>query len=235
MIRVAVVEDEKCEQENIRVQLEKYKSCKAISLTVDYYEDGADFVENFQNQYDIVLCDIQMKFMGGIEMAEQVRRKNSRVIIIFITNRAEFSIQGYEVEASGYILKPLSYPVLERHLDRAMKHIPAEQTSYLVIEGAKNVLRIPVDEICYIECVRHYQYIHTTAETYRVLTPLWELEEKLDKNAFVRCNNGCLIHLKHVQKLERNMLSVGQGVLNISRNRKKEFVAALTEYMTNNM
>lgn len=235
MVRIAIIEDERGEQECIRKYLVRYEFSKKTQMLIEYFEDGADFIESYQNQYDIIFCDIQMKFMGGIETAEKIREQDSDVLIIFITNFAEFAIQGYEVEAFGYILKPLSYHIFERYLDRAVNHMRVKKVEYLNIEGVKNLMRIPVDEILYVDCVKHYQHIHTWQNTYKVLVPLKQLESKLDPSIFTRCHSGCLVHLKHVQKIEKMLVYVADTALPISRSKRKEFIKLLTEYMTNNM
>ncbi len=234
-VRIAIIEDELQEQKNITGQLHRYEKERGLVPEIDAFEDGADFLEVYRNQFDVIFCDIQMKFTGGIETAEEIRKVNSDVIIIFITNRAEFSIQGYEVDASGYILKPLAYSVLERSLDRVLKRLEQRSESYLVFTQGKNVLRISMDDILYIESVKHYQYIYTPKEVHKVLITMKELEEKVDPAEFARCNNGCLVHLKYVERMEKGEVIVYNTRLSISRGKKKEFAEALTEYMTNNM
>lgn len=235
MIRIAVIEDERPEQEHMEVLLREYQKEKEVRFDVSFFDDGADFIEAFHNQFDIIFCDIKMKFTDGITTAKEIRSRNSKAIIIFTTNLIDFAIQGYEVEALGYILKPVSGVLLERCLDRALQHIETEETTYLTVEGATSIINIPTDDILYIECAKHYQYIYTQRETYKVLIPLFKLEEKLDPRAFMRCSNGCLVHLKHVQKLEKNIVTVGGDCLPVSRGKMKDFMTGLTSYLTTNM
>lgn len=235
MLRVAIVEDELVEQEQMKKLLECYQTEKKLKINIAVYEDGADFLEQYQNQYDIIFCDIKMKFTDGITTAKEIRKRGSEAVIIFITNLADFAIIGYEVEALGYILKPVSGPLFERYMDRAVRILNQKQTKYLIIESAAGILRIPEDEILYIECVKHYQYIYTLKETYRVLTPLARLEEKLNPAEFKRCSSGCLVHLNYVQKTEKNIATVNGKELPISRGKMKEFMSALTLCLTQNM
>ena len=231
MIRIAVVEDEKKEQESMRNYLKRFEEEHKEELQVSYYEDGCDFIEKFINQFDIVFCDIQMKFLGGIETAKKLREKNQSTILIFITNLSEFAIQGYEVNALDYILKPLSYAMLERCLTKCMERMEKARISYLSITEGNRLMRFPTQEILYIECCKHIQYIHTTTEVVKTMASLSSMEASLDSKEFMRCNSGCLVHLPMVQELKGNELRIGNEMLKISRYRKKEFVDALSEIM----
>ena len=235
MYRIAVLDDEVEEQDNMTQLLRCYAASHSVSFEIAAYEDGADFLEDFRDQYDIIFCDIRMKFTDGMTAARQIREKNSRAVVVFTTNLADYAVQGYEVDALGYLLKPISRELLERNLDRALARLRTENTSYLVIEVSGKVTRVPVDDIRYIECVRHYQYIHTSKETHRVITPLTELESQLDPNAFLRCNSGCLVHLKYVETAGRKTVTVDGEVLTISRGKEKDFMAGLTRYLSENI
>ena len=238
MYRIAVVDDELQAQQEMEHLLREYAAERGETFEIICYEDGADFMEDFHDQYDIIFCDIRMKFTDGITAAREIRERNSRAILFFTTNLTDYAIQGYEVEASGYLLKPISKALLARNLSRALRRLKTEDTAYLVIEGTGKVIRIPAEEILYIDCLKHYQYIHTTHETQKVLTPLSELEAKLtqlDPRAFRRCNSGCLVHLKYASRVEKKTVTVGGDVLTISRGKEKDFMAALTAYLTERM
>lgn len=238
MYRIAVLDDEAREQENMMRLLRGYAASRSVTFEIEVYEDGADFLEDFRDQYDIIFCDIRMKFTDGMTAARQIRGKNSRAVVVFTTNLADYAVQGYEVDALGYLLKPISKDLLERDLDRALARLRTENTAYLVIEVSGKVTRVPVDDIRYIECVRHYQYIHTPEAVHRVITPLTELEnqlEQLDPNAFLRCNSGCLVHLKYVESAGRGSVTVDGEVLTISRGKEKDFMAGLTRYLAENL
>ena len=235
MYRIAVIDDELPEQKHMEGLLRAYESGHSVRFHIVCYEDGADFIEDFHDQYDIIFCDIRMKFTDGLTAAREIRRRNSAAILIFTTNLSDFAIQGYEVEALGYMLKPISKALLERNLDRALDRLASKKTAYLVIESGSRVMRIPIEEITYIDCLKHYQYIHTVHETHKVLTPLTELEARLDPEAFSRSSSGILVHYRYVKGADRQTVRVGDEVLPISRGRQKAFMAGLTAYLTKNM
>ena len=133
-MRVAIVEDERENQAQICSFLIRYEEEHQISVSLTCYEDGIDLAEDFKNQYDIVFCDIMMNHMDGMATAEYIRERDSQVIIIFITNLAEYAIRGYDVSAIGYLLKPINYNLFSRYLDKALNIISQKEPTCLIVK-----------------------------------------------------------------------------------------------------
>ena len=108
-VRCAIVEDDPWYVQSMKEYLERFQRETGLCLLTQFFEDGEDIVERYAPQYDIILMDIQMRFMDGLTAAQHIRELDDRVIIMFITNMADFAIQAFEVEAFDYILKPLSF------------------------------------------------------------------------------------------------------------------------------
>ena len=108
MYRIAIVEDE--EQDYLRAQgyLNRYGQEKNISFNIQRYESAEVFLTNYQSQHDIVFMDIRMGGMDGMRAARKLREMDQAVILIFLTSLAQYAVQGYEVDALDYILKPLA-------------------------------------------------------------------------------------------------------------------------------
>lgn len=107
MIRIAVVEDEKKFIDQTKEYFDRYQEEHHESLDITYFRDGDEIVSRYRSQFDIIFMDIQMKFMDGMTAAREIRKQDSQVIILFITNLSQYAIRGYEVGALDYILKPL--------------------------------------------------------------------------------------------------------------------------------
>ncbi|MBO5968764.1 MAG: response regulator transcription factor, partial [Clostridia bacterium] len=108
-MRIAIVEDEAVYQQQLREYLAKYQEEFGCTLQVSVYDSGINFVHNFSSQFDIILLDVAMPYIDGIETARRIREIDSEVVILFVTNQAQHAIRGYEVDALDYILKPISY------------------------------------------------------------------------------------------------------------------------------
>ena len=109
MIRIAIVEDDTGYRSQLGKYIEQYQSDFSETVSVSEFSDGLEIVEKYKSEYDIILMDIQMKHMDGMQAAMRIRDMDKNVIIIFITNSAQFAVQGYKVEALDYVLKPIQY------------------------------------------------------------------------------------------------------------------------------
>ena len=116
MIRIAIVEDEPESREQLIRYLRRYEDENDVKFQVTEYKDGLDILDEYGGQFDLILLDIRMKFVDGMETARKIREKDRNVIIVFITNMAQYAIQGYDVEARGFILKPVRYSAFSQQI-----------------------------------------------------------------------------------------------------------------------
>ena len=98
-MKLALVEDEKIYADKLQEYLERYQKESGYEILTDWFRDGSEIVEDYDGDYDIILMDIQMKFMDGLSTAKKIREMDQEVIIIFITNMTSYAIRGYEVDA----------------------------------------------------------------------------------------------------------------------------------------
>ena len=108
MIRIALVEDDPAYAEQLLSYLKEYEKESKERISVQTFSDGEDIVTEYRADYDIILMDVEMKFMDGMSAAEEIRKMDTEVVIIFITNMPQYAIQGYRVDALDYVLKPVS-------------------------------------------------------------------------------------------------------------------------------
>src|SRR5699024_5955656 len=103
--------------------LERYRKESGDQIEVSVHHDGDEIAAFYRAQFDIILMDIEMKFIDGMTAAEEIRKVDSSVSIIFITNAPQYAIRGYEVGALDYILKPVSYFIFSQKFGRAVAKI----------------------------------------------------------------------------------------------------------------
>lgn len=123
MIRIAIVEDDTGYRSQLGKYIDQYQSDFSETVSVSEFSDGLEIVEKYKSEYDIILMDIQMKHMDGMQAAMRIRDMDKNVIIIFITNSAQFAVQGYKVEALDYVLKPIQYFAFSQVLHNAVKKV----------------------------------------------------------------------------------------------------------------
>lgn len=131
MIRIAIVEDEDLYIRQLTQYLEKYEKKEQEDFEITVYRDGDGITSQYNAQFDIILMDIQMKFVNGMTAAEEIREVDSEVVIIFITNMTQYAIRGYEVDAFDYILKPVSYFAFSQSLAGRLPESKKEEVDML--------------------------------------------------------------------------------------------------------
>lgn len=230
MIRTAIVEDDNLYQEMLSTYIRKYEKEHDEKFSISQFYDGYEIVERYSANYDIIFLDIQMKTMDGMETARKIRKMDENVILIFITNMAQYAIQGYEVNALDYVLKPISEFAFAEELDKAVKRLKARNEKYLTITQEKGVVRLELSAISYLESQGHNIVVHADSGIYSFRETMKQMEGKLVEDDFVRCNSGYLVNLKHVEEVNQNQVVVAGESLQISRPRKKAFMEALTNY-----
>lgn len=230
MIRVAIVEDEPLCAQQLQEYLSRYQKSSGESIEAVVYPDGMEAVEQYRPVFDILLLDIEMPRLDGMAAAKEIRRVDPDVMIIFITNMARYAIKGYEVNALDFVLKPISYFAFSLKMDKAVSILQSRRQESLVISTEDGLVRLPVEEILYIEVISHRLQIHTMGETFVMTGTLAEMEQRLADSHFARCNKGYLVNLRNITRIKGNTVLVGKDELLISRRRRAEFLLCVTDY-----
>lgn len=231
-IRIGVVEDEPTACQKVLDYLNRYQAENSENFTVSVFDDGAKIVEGYRPIYDILLLDIEMKQMDGMEAARRIRKVDGSVVIVFITNASQYAINGYEVQALSYLLKPVPYFAFSQEIKRCIEAVRRQSDDSMLFEARSQRTRVELKSIVYIESIRHTIVIHTLDGKLSVTSTLKELEAQLAEHDFFRSNSCYLVNLRHVTGIEDQDCIMSNGErLRISRPRKKAFVAALTGYI----
>ena len=231
MISICIVEDELSQAELLKKYINKYGNATKQPFNITHLSDGIDLVDDYKGQFDIILLDIQMKHLDGMAAAEKIRKVDSDVIIIFITSTVQYAVQGYAVDALGYVLKPVPYTQFEQLFDKAITRVNAKkQHVYVKVSVDDKQIKLDCDTISYIESQRNNVIIHTDERDYITAGPLKKFDEMLMEHGFSKCHNAYIVNLSRVEAVQKEEVLLTNGVeLPISRARKKEFMAALTE------
>lgn len=230
MIKIAIVEDEDHYIKQLVEYLRKYEQMNGEELDIKIFRDGDGITADYKAQYDIILMDIQMKFVDGMTAAEEIRRMDSEVVIIFITNMTQYAIRGYEVDALDYVLKPVEYFAFSQKLNRAINRIKKRTSKFLTIQVKGGVMRIKLSDIYYVESQGHDLIYHTKAEALTVSGTMKTVEGELEAHGFSRANKCYLINLEHVDGVQEKCAVVHGTALQISRPRFHIFMQELTKY-----
>lgn len=232
-MKIAIVEDQKIEQERLTNYIQGYCSQAKLPVEVVCFNDGLDITSDYQPQFDVIYLDVEMEILDGMTTAKKIRQVDKDVLIVFVTNHSQVAIQGYSVEAIDFLLKPLSQFVFEEHFKKILRKLPSpeQEQQFLYIKSKTTTTKVAMEEITYIESIGHNLHIHTKTITLSTNNTLKNIEPLLDKQSFFRSNSGYIVNLAFVEKVEGNMAYVKGTPLQISRPRKKDFMTALTNYV----
>ena len=150
MTRVALVEDDPVCRGQLQEHLDQYSRETGHEFSVRVFEDGEDIVRGYRPEFDVILMDIQMKYVDGMTAAEEIRRMDAGVVILFITSLASYAIRGYAVDALDYILKPVSYFAFSQSLRRALERLERRRR-YIVVNQRNGARKVDCSRLYYIE------------------------------------------------------------------------------------
>lgn len=184
-------------QTGAELELEVFPSAEAFLFR---YAEKKDF--------DVLLLDVEMTGMDGVELARTVRRDDESVQIVFVTGYDRYIALGYEVSALHYLVKPVKeekfFEVLTRAVSRLTRNEP-----FLTLELTGEVLRVPLPEIRYLDVRQNYVTVHAR-EDYTLKRPLAEFEPALDQR-FYRMSRSCIVNLTFVRRVTRTEAELTGG------------------------
>ena len=231
MIRVAVIEDNDIYTRQISTYIQDYKKEKELEIHVTTFHNGEELLFDYKPIYDILLMDIDMPKMDGISTAKEIRKLDAFVEIIFITNLAQYATDGYKVKARAYVLKPINYYGFIMELQAAIDDINKKRDHFILLRSEDSVERINIRDIYYVESQRHNIFVHTEQGIYTLRDTLQNMVNRLSGYHFERCSVSYLVSLAHVQSIRGNMAIVGKKEVPVSRQKRKIFMTALTDYI----
>ena len=232
MYRIAIVDDAEQDSRRLTAFLTRFQEEKGVDLQAEWLQSAEIFLEKYQRQYDIVFMDIRMGGMDGMRAAHKLREIDQTVILIFLTSLAQYAVQGYEVDALDYILKPITYPALELKLQKALSRCKKE-TEEIVISVGTERYRVPAADLAYIEVFEHHLHYKTATDIIKGYGTLKDVEKLLPEKGFFRVNNQTIVNLRRVQRISGNTVTVDEREFDISRMRKKDFLSEFHRYGVN--
>ena len=231
MIRIAMVEDEAAVRDQLQGYIQRYTRQYGTEFAVTEFSDGVEILDAYRPVYDIVLLDVEMKHLDGMETARRIRELDRDVVLLFITNMAQYAIKGYAVGALDYVLKPVPYFAFSQQLQKAEEKLRRRARHYLAVPVEGGLRRLDTAQIYYMESEGHRVHFYTEEGEFSAPGALKTFEEKLADLPFARCNSGYLVNLAQVKSVQQGLAQVGPYELQVSRPKRKSFLAALADYI----
>ena len=239
MIHVAIVEDEEIEHTRLRECLDFVAQREKIRFEISDFYSATSFLCDYRPIYDVVLMDIDMPEMNGIEAAKKLRFIDQTVILLFVTNMAQYALSGYEVDALDFIIKPVEKYHFGLKMSRAISRTARRTEQEIIVNGEDGVLSLSAPQIVYLEVVGHYVYWHTSeGKTVKEYSTMKNAENHIvhegGGKTFAKCNRCYLVNLRYVSAIKKDTVLIGKETLSISRPQRKTFLAAFVKYIGGN-
>ena len=234
MYRIGLVDDEAEYIAQLKAAIERYAAaCQPpIQLKVDTYDDAIHLISDYQSIYDMIFLDVRMKYSNGMDAAQMIRKLDKNVIIIFLTSFPQYAIQGYKVEASAYLLKPLDATRLKHVLDEAFSKLDRPRDTYFTFRTKEGFTRVLSREIHYCESLSHRIIVHTAAQDIHTWSSMAEIEKQLPAQTFARCNRSYIVNMHHISRFSSSEVLMDNGVrLAIGTTYKNSFASAFMDFI----
>ena len=231
-MKIYVLEDEKAVSDKLCAYIDRYCGERGYAAEVKVFPNAFDLLENYHADADILFMDIQLPLMSGMDAAKKLRETDKKVLIVFVTNLAQYAVEGYEVNAFDFILKPVEYEGFKMRFERVLKELEHRSADrYINISSKSGFKRIGLSGLMYVEVINHDLIFHSSEGCVRTRGTMKKLAEELKDDYFVMCSNCYLVNLAHVKQADRSVVLSDGTELAISRNARKGFFAELAKYL----
>lgn len=234
MLKVAIVEDTPQDALLLQTHLRRYADEYSVPMEIAQFPNAIQFLQRYRGEYGIIFMDIDMPVLNGMNAAHQLRQIDPSVVLIFVTALARYAVNGYEVNASDFVVKPVQYPTFSAKLSRVLKQLSVAERKKLLIRSGDKSVRVFVDEICYVEILGHTLTFHTARQDIATRGSMKDVVKSLGTDGFAMCNKSCLLNLNHVQLVKKDEAVMDNGDrIAISSSRKTEFMQSIADFYNN--
>jgi DNA-binding LytR/AlgR family response regulator len=198
------------------------------------FDNATDAFAALQKQkIDLLFLDIQMPGLSGIELIKVI--KNPPCIILTTAFR-EFAIEGFELDVMDYLVKPISKERFLKSIDKfygkekISQTIDTTEEPFVFIKVDKEMVKLKLDEILFIEALKNYSRIKTAASEHIVYYTLSHLEDKLPVNIFKRIHKSFIVNLNQIIKFNSSNIEIAGKIIPIGQSYQQDFERALKKY-----
>jgi len=222
-MKIAICEDEDIYSAQLAEYINEWAKEKSVFVEIFTFISAEKFLYEWEDSedYDLMFLDIKMGSMSGMELAKIIRKTNRDIPIIFVTNMAEYAVEGYSVDAMQYLLKPAKKESCFDCLDKVYQSERIQK--YFLFKDLEKTVRIPHKNIIYIEKFAHNATIVTTTGKYSLRKTTAQLLSELDDNLFVKCHKSYIINIRHMESISKTFaLMSNKTEIPLSKDMVKE-------------
>jgi len=232
MLTIAICEDDKMQQQQYEKLIHGFGLSEAIDM--EKFDSGEALVEAYKNEkrFALILLDMQMNQLDGIQTAEIIRKYDKKCLIIIITALMEYAVKGYSIDAYDFILKPVNETKFEKVFRKAIKEIQVVMNKTYIIQSRDKTLVLRLSEIIFIESKNKKVIIHTRENAYTSNERISFVEKELEKDGFTRISRYYLVNIYHIKEIGVKTIIVSTGEeINYSSKYRDKIKSEYMHYM----
>lgn len=229
-MNIAIVEDDNTAATVISGFIDRYSKENSVELYAKRYETADKFLEDTESRYSVVLFDVKMPGTSGMDAAFEFRKRDKTASVLFITSMTQMAQKGYEVDAVGYLIKPVGYYDFSLKLKKAIEIYTFNEKRNVTITIPGGLCRISMNKLIYVEIANHRLRYHLVDDVIEMSGALSHAEEELSSYGMLRCNSCYLVNPEFIRSVKGNDLWIGNEVLRISRPKRQKFLEQLAEW-----
>lgn len=233
-MHIAICDDNQDELFRISSLLEDFRRNVDSSVTYEAFHSAMELLETLRvRQFDLLLLDILMPGVTGMDAAKEIRQTDSEIPIIFLTSSREFAVESYRVGAKDYIIKPATkdeiFPAISKQLVQYK-----QEDAYLTLKTNNGIVKMPFSQIIYVEVInRSIQFILANGEVRQAYGYLTDYENHLLSDShFYKPHRSYVVNLRHVIELDKKGFTTSIGkTVPVSRDAFTKAKAAYMKYL----
>ena len=231
MIVIGICDGEQTVRSLLASFVERYKSETNTEIQLLSYSTGEKLLKNYILDLDLIFLEVPLRQVNGLKIAEHLRRYDSRVRIVFLTTVLTHVLEAYDVGASNYLLKPLSYAKFCKELSKISTD-PTGHGERSFLEQRKNIIhKLNFHDIRYIETNGKSTLIHTVHDSIPGSRQMKQYEELFAGSTLVRCHAGFIVNLRYFQTMDDSTILLTDGTrIPVRRNRRKQVLFLLRQF-----
>lgn len=209
--RIAICDDEPEQVQALKAVVDAWGKENRVRCAVACFPSAEAFWFAYEADpvCDILLLDVEMPGMSGMDLARRLRAAGSRLEIVFITSHFEFVGEGYEVDARHYLVKPVAGEKLCTVLSRAAERL-AEEPPYVVFSCEGETVKLYEAEVLYAESFLHDLVIHARTGEYRIRETISSFAQRLSED-FFQTHRSYLVNLRAIVRIGRTSVTLENG------------------------
>lgn len=229
---IVVCDDNKAIRDKIVKALRSLEQELNENFEIEQFASAEELLFEYSESTDILILDIQMLQMTGMQAARELRKRDRNVQIIFLTALSEYAVEGYNVHAYSFLVKPVSESVLKDKVRSVIDLMSVDKPVYIEFKSKDGIDVVNIGTVLYIESFSHDVVVHTAEGAKKYPKRMRDIEDRLYEHDFFRIHKSYVINLKKVTRISgENVILEDGSVLPVSRNRRKEFLIRFTEFM----